>query len=256
MLRFLRSRLSGIGVVVLLLLAWQEASLHGVVDRAVVPPVTDVLHAWVDAMADGSLGDALTSTLERFAIGYTLAVVLGVSIGVLLGRWRTMYALLEPTVELLRPIPSPAIVPAFILVLGIENRMKIAVVVFASCFAVIVNTTLGVRGVDPVLLDTARTFGYGGAAVVWRVILPAALPAIFAGMRISLAVALIVTIVAEMQAGGDGMGVFILNAQSGFAAQQMYAGILTLGAVGYILNWLFVGAERLVLPWYGRQNLQ
>jgi ABC-type nitrate/sulfonate/bicarbonate transport system permease component len=256
MLRFLRNRLSGLGVVLLLLLAWQEASLHGVVDRVLIPPVTDVLHAWLDGMADGSLRDALISTLQRFAIGYSLAVLLGVSVGVLLGRWRTMYALLEPIVELLRPIPSPAIVPLFIILLGVENRMKITVVVFASCFAVIVNTTLGVRGVDPVLLDTARTFGYGGAAVVWRVILPAALPAIFAGMRISLAVALIVTIVAETQAGTDGMGLFISNSQSGFAIPQMYAGILTLGAVGYILNSAFVAAERALLPWYGRQNLQ
>jgi ABC-type nitrate/sulfonate/bicarbonate transport system permease component len=254
--RVLRSRLSGFIVVVVLLLAWQEASLHGLVDRVVIPPVTDVFHAWLDAVADGSLGAALTSTLERLVVGYTLAVLLGIGVGVLLGRWRTMYALLEPTVELLRPLPSPAIVPAFILVLGIDNRMKIAVVVFASCFPVIVNTSHGVRGVDPVLLDTARTFGYRGAAVVWRVILPAALPAIFAGMRISLAIALIVTIVAEIQAGNDGMGIFIVNSSSSFAYAKMYAGILTLAAVGYVLNWLFTGGERAILPWYGRREPQ
>jgi ABC-type nitrate/sulfonate/bicarbonate transport system permease component len=249
-LRFLRSRLSGLGVVALLLVAWQEASLHGVVDRSVVPPVTDVLYAWRAALSDGSLGQALSVTLERLAAGYFLAVLIGVSVGVLIGRWRTMYALLEPTVELLRPIPPPALVPAFVVVLGIENRMKITLVAFAACFPVIVNTSRGVRGVDPVLLDTARTFGCRGAAAVWRVVLPAALPAIFAGMKISLAVALIVTIVAELLAGYDGMGFFINNS-NGSDYPHMYAGILTLAAVGYALNWLFVALEGKVLARYG-----
>jgi ABC-type nitrate/sulfonate/bicarbonate transport system permease component len=251
MLWFLRSRLSGFGLVALLLVAWQEASLHGLLDRAVIPPVTDVLHAWLNAARDGSLRDDLSVTLKRLAAGYSIAVLLGVGIGVLLGRWRIMYALLEPTVELLRPIPPPALVPAFIVVLGFENRMKITLIAFAACFPVIVNTSHGVRGIDQVLLDTARTFGCRGAAAVWRVILPAALPAIFAGMRISLAVALIVTIVAEMLAGNDGMGYLIISAQSTLNYALMYAGILTLSAVGYILNSLVVGLERSVLSRYG-----
>jgi ABC-type nitrate/sulfonate/bicarbonate transport system permease component len=251
---FLRSRLSGFGVVALLLLAWQEASLHGVVDRSVIPPVTDVLHAWLQAVADGSLRDALTITLKRLVAGYSLAVLIGVGVGVLLGRWRTMYALLEPTVELLRPIPPPALVPALVVVLGLDNRMKITLVAFAACFPVLVNTSHGVRGVDPVLLDTARTFGCRGAAAVWRVILPAALPAILAGMRISLAVALIVTMVAELQANTDGMGYFITTTGSDYS--MMYAGILTLAAVGYGLNWLFVGFERMILSRYGAKGAQ
>jgi ABC-type nitrate/sulfonate/bicarbonate transport system permease component len=237
-------------LLALLLFLWQEASVHGLVNQFLVPSVVDILGAGGFALRDHSLLDALEGTLTRFIVGFTLATMIGVVLGALLGYSRTMYALLEPTVELLRPLPPPAIVPLLILLLGFENRMKITAVVIAASFPIIVNTMHGVRSVDPVLMDTARTFGHRGLAVICRVVLPAASPAILAGMRISLAVSLIVTVVAEMIAGGNGMGYFILESQRSFDTHRMYAGIFALALLGYILNWTFVSIERFALPWY------
>lgn len=224
--------------------------MHGLVNPFLVPPVSDILGAGGAALRDGSLSAALEGTLTRFAVGFALASLFGVALGVLLGYSRAMYTLLEPTVEVLRPLPPPAIIPMLILLLGFENRMKITAVVFAASFPVIVNTMHGVRGVDPVLLDTAHTFGYRRLAMIYRVIIPAASPAILAGMRISLAVSLIVTVVAEMLAGGTGMGYFIQEAQRSFDTHRMYAGIFALALLGYLLNWTFVGIERWALRWY------
>ena len=237
-------------LLAILLGIWQEASVHGLINHILIPPVSDIFGAWGNALRDGSLVNALQGTITRFFVGFALATAIGVAVGVLLGYSRTMYALLEPTVELLRPLPSPAIIPMLILLLGFENRMKITAVVFAASFPVIVNTMYGVRGVDPVLIDTARTFGHRSVAIIYRVILPAASPAILAGMRISLAVSLIVTIVAEMIAGDTGMGHFILEAQQSFDTQRMYAGIFALALLGYVLNMTFVAVERWALPWY------
>lgn len=247
---FLRSRFSGFTLVALLLLAWQEGSMHRLLDPIFIPPVSDIWGAWVDSMRSGALREPVESTLQRFAVGYGLAIVAGVTVGTLLGYWRTMYALFEPLVELLRPLPPPATIPVFILFLGIDDRMKITVIVVSASFSILVNTMHGVRSTDPVLLDTARTFGYHGPTVVWRVVLPAALPAIFAGMRISLAVSLIVTVLAEMLAGNSGMGFFVLNAQRSFQIPQMYAGIFTLAVIGYGLNRAFLEIERVTLRWH------
>jgi ABC-type nitrate/sulfonate/bicarbonate transport system permease component len=247
---FLSSRWIGFGLVAVLLFAWQEASVHHLLDPVFIPPVSDILHAALNTWQDGTLRDAITGTVVRFAQGYFWAVLLGVTIGVLMGYWRTLYALLEPTVELLRPLPPPAIVPIAILLLGVEDRMKIAVTVFASFFPVVINTIHGIRGVDPILIDTARTFGYGRLAIVRRIVLPAALPSIFAGMRISLAVALILTVLSEMVAGTGGVGYFILDAERSFRIPEMYAGVLALMILGYLLNWIFVIVERYALHWY------
>lgn len=249
--RFFQGRWSGFTLVAGVLLVWQIAAERRIIDPVFIPPVSDIAHAWVRALADGTLADAVISTLRRFVIGYTLAGLLGTTLGVLLGSSRTFYALLEPPIELLRPLPSPAIVPVFILFLGIEDRMKIAVVVFAASFPIIVNTVHGVRSVDRILIDTARTFGYRRLAVIRRITLPAALPAIVTGMRISLAVALIVTVVAEMLAGDSGLGFYVLDTERAFAIPDMYAGIFTLAALGYSLNWAFITAERFALRWYG-----
>jgi ABC-type nitrate/sulfonate/bicarbonate transport system permease component len=137
-----------------------------------------------------------------------------------------------------------------ILFLGIDDEMKIFMIAFASLFPVLINTYSGVRSVDPIQLQTARTFGVAGRKLVWQVVLPAASPYIFTGMRVSLAVALIVMVISEMVAASSGIGYFILSAQRGFKIREMFAGVLTLAVVGYVLNRLFVAIENRVLAWH------
>jgi ABC-type nitrate/sulfonate/bicarbonate transport system permease component len=182
--------------------------------------------------------------------GYVIGVVLGIVLGLLMGYVRFFYNLLEPITEVLRPIPSPAYLPIVILFLGIDDEMKVFMIAFAALFPVLLNTYSGVRSVDPVQLQTARTFGVSGRKLLWQIVLPASAPYIFTGMRVSLALALIVMVISEMVAASSGIGYFILSAQRGFKIREMFAGVLTLAALGYILNRAFLAIENRVLAWH------
>ena len=246
----LHSRWIGVAFIVVLLAMWEVASRFEVVPTLSFPPVTVILKTWGGLIASGELLRELLPSLARMFGGYLIGVVLGVGIGLLMGMWRFFYHLLEPVTEFLRPIPSPAYIPIVILFLGIDNEMKIFMIAFASFFPVLLNTYGGVRSVDPVQLQTARTFGVGGRKLLWQIVLPSASPYIFTGMRVSLAVALIVMVISEMVAASNGIGYFILAAQRGFKIREMYAGVLTLALVGYVLNRVFLVVENRVLAWH------
>jgi ABC-type nitrate/sulfonate/bicarbonate transport system permease component len=242
-------RVSGFLLLLGLLLLW-ELSARLWVSSENWPPVAKIAVALVDGLRSGELLPVFGSSLYRMLAGYAAGTACALVIGLLMANVRAVYAALEPAVELLRPIPIPAIIPPLILLLGIDDAMKIFSVGFACFFPVLVNTIAGVRAVDAVALDVARTFRVGRLRTTLRVVLPAALPYILAGMRISLALALIVTVVAEMIAGSAGIGYFVMTMQYALRAPDMYAAIFLLAALGYTLNRSFLAFERRVLHWY------
>jgi ABC-type nitrate/sulfonate/bicarbonate transport system permease component len=246
----LGSRWIGVAFIGVLLVAWEAASRLELLSTLSFPPVTVILATWGGLVASGELLRELFPSLARMFGGYLIGVALGVGVGLLMGMWRFFYNLLEPVTEFLRPIPSPAYIPIVILFLGIDTEMKLFMIAFASFFPVLLNTYSGVRSVDPVQLQTARTFGVDGRKLLWQIVLPSASPYVFTGMRVSLAVALIVMVISEMVAASNGIGYFILAAQRGFKIREMYAGVLTLALVGYALNRVFLAVENRVLAWH------
>ena len=132
--------------------------------------------------------------------------------------------------------------------------MKIFVIFLACLFPILLNTYGGVRGIDPVLVDTGRTFNVSRLRALWQIVFPAALPSILTGMRISLGIALIVSVVAEMISGNSGIGYFILDMQRVFRVPEMFAGIFTLGLLGYLINFAFLRVEGHFLRWRGVPN--
>lgn len=255
---FVHSRFSGLVLIVLLLAAWQLSALF-VLDTPTWPPVTRVLAAWYENIADGTLPGHLLATLWRQMLGYGLAVVLGIGLGLVMGYFRPVYNLFEPLVEVLRPIPGPAYLPVLVLFVGIGHEMKVILILIliASFFPILLNTYAGVRSIDVVQLDTARTFGLSTLQTFRELIVPAASPHILTGMRISLAISLILAILGEMIASNDGLGYFTLLAQRTFRVPEMYAGLFTLAAFGYLLNRLFLMLEARLIRWHretsGRQ---
>ena len=245
-----KTRWIGVVFIVLLLVAWEVAAASGKMPSMSFPRMSAVLATWWELIISGELFGELVPSLWRMFAGYFIGVALGVVLGLLMGYFRFFYSLLEPITEVLRPIPSPAYLPIVILFLGIDDEMKIFMISFASLFPVLLNTYSGVRSVDPIQLQTARTFGVAGWKLMWQIVLPSASPFIFTGMRISLAVALIVMVISEMVAASSGIGYFILSAQRGFKIRDMFAGVLTLAVVGYVLNRLFVAIENRVLAWH------
>ncbi len=244
------TRLLGVVFIVVLLLLWELIALSDETLATTFPRMSAIMLAWGQLIVSGELFSQLAPSMLRMFGGYFIGVLIGVVLGLLMGSVRFFYNLLEPVTELLRPIPSPAYLPIVILFLGIDDEMKIFMIAFASLFPVLLNTYSGVRSVDPIQVQTANTFGVAGFKLLWKIILPAASPYIFTGMRVSLAVALIIMVLSEMVAASSGIGYFILSAQRGFKIREMFAGVLTLAVVGYLLNYLFLLIESRILKWH------
>jgi ABC-type nitrate/sulfonate/bicarbonate transport system permease component len=245
----MRLRWPGFVLVLAALVVWECASLLGWVDAVSVPRVSTILGALLREVTSGTLLAQLGPSLRRILIGLGLACAIGVPLGLLMGVNRFAYRLLEPVTELIRPIPSAAYIPVAILFLGLGDQMKLFVITLAGVFPVLLNTYSGVQGVDPVLIDTGRTLGTPRLSILRKIVLPASLPSILTGVRISLGIALIVSVVAEMISGTNGLGYFIIDKQRSFRVPEVFAGILALGLLGYALNLVFLQLERYVLRW-------
>jgi ABC-type nitrate/sulfonate/bicarbonate transport system permease component len=248
--RLFYTRLGGLLLVALVLVAWEWAVATKTLNFISLPRFSDVAVSGVGFIASGEILEVIAPSLSRLAIGYTIAIVLGVTLGILMGTFTPVFNLLEPATEMLRPMPSAAMIPILILFLGLGDETKVAIIVFASTFPILVNTLSGVRAVDPVQLNTARTLGLNTRQMLWAVVLPAASPYIFAGMRIGLGVSLVLVIVSEMLTGGGGLGYFILDTQRTYRVKETYVGIVTIGALGYLLNALFLLAQHRLIGWH------
>jgi NitT/TauT family transport system permease protein len=247
--RLANSRSTGFVLIVLLLAFWQLSALY-LVHTVTWPPVTRVFASWFENTVDGTLPAHLLATLWRQMLGYGLATVLGVALGLAMGYFRFLHNLFEPLVEVLRPIPGPAYLPILVLFVGIGDEMKVVLIMLASFFPILLNTYSGVRAIDPVQFDTARTLGLTTFQTFRELVLPAASPQVLTGMRISLAISLILAVLGEMIVSTDGLGYFTLLAQRTFKVPDMYAGIFTLALLGYVLNRLFLLAEGHFIRWH------
>ncbi len=239
----------GYFVMILLGLLWEAVVRLKIVDTPTLPPLSDVLYAFWTLLIDGTFFTVFLPSLQRLFLGYFIACAVAVAVGLAMGSNRLIFRSLDPLVEFLRPIPSPAYVPIAILFLGIGNEMKVFMVAFTSFFPILLNTISGVVNVERVLIDTGRTFGLTRAQLITKVVLPSASVYIMTGMRISLAIALVITVLAEMVTGNDGIGFFVLDAQRSFHIAEMYAGVIALALVGYMLNRIFVLTEARLLAW-------
>ena len=214
------------------------------------PPLSEILQALVDEWLGPRRLDDVVPSLVRLLTGFALAAVVAIALGVLIGTYRRVRDVLEPVLEFFRAIPPPVLVPIFLLVFGIDDTFKIVVIAFGCMWPILLNTAEGVRAVDEVLSDTARTYRVSGAARLRHLVLPAASPQIFAGLRQGLSVAIILMVISELFAASNGLGFAIVQSQRSFAIPEMWAGMLVLGLLGVLLALLFRLVERRRLAWY------
>ena len=245
-------RLLGIGLEVtvplLLLVLWWVTSAGS--QTYYFPPLKDILITFNDTWIFERVGSDVVPSLERMFAGFAIAVVVAVVGGLLLGLSRRARAAADPIVDFLRAIPPPALLPFAILVMGVGSSMKVFIIAFVCLWPILLNTIDGVTGVDPTLRETTRVYGISGRDRLWRVMLPAASPQIFAGLRTAVSLALILMVISEMVASTNGIGYFVLQSQRTFAIPEMWSGILLLGILGYAFNGAFVLIERRVLRWH------
>ena len=238
-----------IAVPVALLVGWQAWTVHA--QSQYFPRLSTILVEFRELWLFSQFGTHVVPSLERIVLGFGIAVVVGIALGIPLGlsRWGRLAAM--PHIEFWRAIPPPALLPISVLLLhSIGNLQKVSFIAFFCVFPILLNTIDGVRGIDPTLVDTARSYGIGGFARIRRIVLPAAMPQIAAGMRVSLALAVIIMVVAEYFSSTSGVGYVLLISKNTFQMGPMWAAIVLIGVLGYLLSLLFSLAERYFLAWH------
>ena len=222
------------------------------IDSGALPPASSMLLAAGRLLVDPAFLGHAAGTLAAWFVGLTAATLVAVPTGIVLGSFPPAYLAAVAAVEVLRPIPSVALIPAAVLVLGRGLDMKVLLVGYACAWPILLNTLYGMRDIDPLAREAARVFGLKPAAVLWRVSLPAASPYILTGLRIAAPIALIVSISAELIAGGpNGLGVWMLaNSQAGVGRDLLFGGIVVSGLLGMALTGLVAAAERRLAGWH------
>jgi ABC-type nitrate/sulfonate/bicarbonate transport system permease component len=240
--------------VLLLLVVWEAVVRAGLIPETSIPPATAAIGELFTQLTGGTLWKAVGNTLQGWAIGLGLAVLLGVPAGILIGSSRWAYRALRVPIEFLRPIPSVALIPLAVLVYGTGLQSKVFLATFASLWPMLIQTIYGVQDVDPVATDTARAFQLGRVERLWRITVPSAVPYIATGIRIASAVALILCVTAELVIGSAGLGREINSASAGGNVDLMYALIIATGLLGWLLNIAATLGERRVLHWHPSQR--
>jgi len=246
--------LSRYGVLLGFLALWQVASSVGWVNAAVLPPVDMIVAALWKGLAGGVLLGDIAISLQRAGIAFAAAVAVAIPLGLFMGQVRAVETALDPILQLFRQTSALALYPVFILLLGLGETSKIFVIFWATLFPLLLNTTSGVKEVDPKLLEMARVYGASRLTVFRRVVLPGAVPSIFVGLRLSATTALLLLIASEMIGANKGIGFQVMNAQYNFQIPLMFAAIVILAGLGLIANQALVALQRRLCRWSNPVN--
>ncbi|TKT69502.1 ABC transporter permease [Aquamicrobium sp. LC103] len=246
--RFFQSRSLGWFALLVLVMVWEVVAQ--VSPSPGLPAPSRIAAAWWREMTVGQLRWQLADTMISMAYGFVLSTIFGVVIGVVMAWVRVFYALMEPLVELLRPIPTIIFVPVIILYVGLGREMNVIAILISATIPILIASYAGARGVSAALRDTAATFNLSWWQTVREIVVPAAAPEIFIGLRLALAGSFVIAIAAGMIAGNSGVGYYIIHAQQTLDISRMYAGAATVAVVGYLLNAGFLLVERKVLHWH------
>ncbi|MCC5575025.1 MULTISPECIES: ABC transporter permease [Microtetraspora] len=239
------------------LVAWEVVTR--VAEQPFFPPPSAILarmyELWFSGppshllLTDGALAD-LGPSLARLFTGWLVTAVIGIAAGIAIGCSPRLSDYVDPLIQFGRAVPPPLLVPFFLALLKLGTPAQLATIVFGVIWPILLNTIDGARTVDRQHLETARIFGFSAAQRLWQVILPSAMPKIFAGLRLALSLALILMVIAEIFAGTDGIGYRLLYTQRSYLYPDMWGCIVLLGLLGYLLNSAFLLVERRVLAWH------
>jgi ABC-type nitrate/sulfonate/bicarbonate transport system permease component len=232
-----------------LLLLWQLLLMLGIGDRRFVPAPTDIATRYWSMLASGELWLHTGVTLYRVILGFVLGCIPGIVVGLLMAMFRPVRIFFDPLIASLFPIPKIALMPLLLLAFGFGDASKIALVVIAVFFPVVVNTYVGASNIEKIYWDVAKNYGATQWIVFRRIVFFGALPMIFAGLRIALAVSFIVLVASEFVATKAGIGYLIWNSWELLQVDVMFVGIVTVGILGLIATVTLQEIERLVIPW-------
>ncbi|MEW6156572.1 MAG: ABC transporter permease [Verrucomicrobiota bacterium] len=235
------------------LAVWSAASLGHFIDPLFLPAPWAVAKSLLAEFLNGSLARDFAATVVRSLVGFTAAAMLGVPLGLLVGRMPTLARATQPTIDFFRSVPATALFPLFLFLFGIGDMAKIAIVIYACSLIILVNTAYGALQVKIARILSAKVMGASDRDIFWSIVIPESAPGIFAGLRIALSLSFVLIVVTEMFIGTTvGIGYQIMNAQMVYRIPEMYAGIILAGLTGYLANICLLRAERRVIHWVGK----
>ncbi|HEV2570212.1 MAG TPA: ABC transporter permease [Beijerinckiaceae bacterium] len=237
----------------LMLAIWHLAVRFEIVNRTFVADLADAITVILRQIGSGALLESVLATITRMASGWLLASLLGILIGAVIGSSRLAQQALMPVLEAMRPLPASAVIPVAILLIGLNDTMSIVIIAFGSLWPALLATIHGFRSVPPQLREVGTMLEMGRLRYFLTISLPSALVDIIPGLRIGLALSLILTVVTEMQALLRGVGYDIFMAQRLYRSADLYAGLIVIGMIGFFINQLLLISERRLLPWTTRQ---
>jgi len=248
-------------VFALFVAAWQVAT--ELAEAPYFPTPVTIGRTMVDLWLSGpaahlfltdAVGTQIVPSLLRLLGGWAAAGAIGIVVGLILGRSGKAYDYVSPTISFLRSIPPPALLPVFLVLFHIGTEMQLATIIFGVIWPVLLNTIDGAHTLDETVVETTRSMRLSRTRFLATVVFPAALPKIFAGLRVSLSLALILMVISELVGSTNGIGYQMILAQRNFAIAEMWAGIVLLGILGYVLNVLLLAVQNQVIGWHIRSK--
>lgn len=241
------ARLTSVGFVAALLALWEAVIRAHWIQFDTIPTPSGAVRAWLDILGQGQLSGPLRHTLWIFALSFGLAASVGILLGIIIGLSRVGYTYLHGTLEFLRFVPPPALIPLMLIIAGFTDQSEIMIAAFASLWPVLLNTADGAHLINPQLREVGRSMCLTRRQMVVKLVLPAALPMIAVGLRLALSMCLIMVVTTEIVAIRQGLGFSLASASSALRSAEVYAYLLTVGGLGLALNVGFRLLEKHVL---------
>ncbi len=246
---YLRTAIQRSLIILIFLAIWEILPTMGIINPAFLPPASKVIVALIKLISSGALTTHILISLQRAFFGFALAVLVAVPLGILMGWYKLFEKFVDPLIQAFRNTSTLALYPVFILFLGIGEASKIAILFKAAVWPILINTISGVKGVDPLLIKSARSMAVSNVFFFRKVVLPSSIPSIASGIRLGASISLVVLIAAEMIGAKAGLGFLVINYQYNFMIPEMYAAIVTLTVLGFFLNYALVWLEKKATGW-------
>jgi len=242
-------RLISIFAPISIILLWEFAVRLGFLDDRFFPPPTVVINTLISMVRSGELLNHLLISLQRIFLGFLFGAIPGIIIGMLMGWNRWIRAFLDPIIAAIYPLPKLSLLPLILIIFGIGEMSKIFIIALAGFFLVLLTTAHGVLNIEPVLIEAGKNYGAKGLSLFTKVILPATLPSIFSGLRLSLGICLLIIVAAEFVAANHGIGYLIWISWSTLSVKKMYVGLLVIAVLGLIFTKGLEILGRRLMPW-------
>lgn len=228
--------------VILFFVIWEISSI--MLSSIYFPQPLSIVSRFYQMVVNGTLTPDIFASMERLLLGFGLAVVVGIPLGIVTGVSRRTQILLSPTIELFRYISPIALFPLFILIFGIGLSSKVVMIFWVAWAPILINTTQGIKNVNPVLIKAAKSLGAKPLTIVSKVMIPSATPYIISGLRVGIGVSFLALVAAEMIGANSGLGFLVLQSAESFHLLNMYVGIMTLSILGFLSNYAFLLLEK------------